>query len=55
MDTTRRPPLQPGTFRALPEPVRLEDTVTSSDSLVVAPEMDAEWRETQWLLRGAGI
>jgi hypothetical protein len=56
MTPRKRPePLDREQFRALPEPVHLEDTVTSEDSLVVAPERDDEWREVQWLLRTTGL
>ncbi len=46
-------PLDPAQFRTLPAPVRLDDTVTSTDSIVVAPETDEGLRETAWLLRNA--
>lgn len=41
-------------FRTLPEPVRLEDTVTSQDVVVPQDEGDEELREAGWLLRTAG-
>lgn len=48
-------PLEAGRFRRLPEPVRLEDTVTSEDVTVVAPEGDESLRENAWMLRTAGL
>ena len=49
------PPLDPAEFKRLPAPVRLEDTVTTTDSVVVAPEKNDELREVEWLLRSTGI
>lgn len=50
-----RHPLDPAQFTRLPEPLDLDDTVTSSDSVVVAPEEDEGLRENEWLLRTAGL
>jgi hypothetical protein len=52
---TDRAPLDPAVFKRLPEPVRLDDTITSEDTLVVAPEKNDELREVEWLLRSTGI
>jgi hypothetical protein len=52
---TAHPPLDPDRFKRLPEPVRLEDTVTTTDSVVVTPEKNDELREVEWLLRSTGI
>jgi hypothetical protein len=41
-------------YRALPEPVRLEDTVTSVDVTPVQPEKDDYWREVEWMLKVTG-
>ncbi len=45
------PPLDPERFRRLPEPVRLEDTRTSEESLAFAPEKAQALQEQEWLLR----
>jgi hypothetical protein len=50
---TEHRPLDPQQFRALPEQVSLDDTVTSADTVVVA-STDDELREVNWLLRTAG-
>ena len=49
-------PQQDNRYRTLPEPIRLEDTVTSLDVTPVQPEKDDYWREVEWMLRitGAG-
>jgi hypothetical protein len=39
-------------FSELPEPVRLEDTITSEDA--VRPELDPGQVVDDWLLRNAG-
>jgi len=44
----------PEGYRRLPEPVRLEDTVTSEESLVMPAEKDEYWREVEWMLRVTG-
>ena len=41
-----------GRFTRLPEPIRLEDTVTSED-VVVVHETDQDQNEVRWLLRNA--
>jgi hypothetical protein len=41
-------------YRTLPEPVRLEDTVTSVDVTPVQPEKDDYWREVEWMLKVTG-
>lgn len=46
---------EPGNkYRKLPEPVRLEDTVTSFDVEPVPEEKDDYQREVDWMLRVAG-
>ena len=50
---TDRRGVDPERFRALPEPVRLEDTITSEDTVVV-DSLDDEYREVSWLLRVGG-
>jgi hypothetical protein len=40
----------------LPDPIRLEDTITSAQSLVYPQEKDDYWREVEWMLKtSAGI
>jgi hypothetical protein len=41
-------------YRTLPEPVHLEDTITSADADPVPDEKDDYWREVEWMLRVAG-
>ena len=41
-----------GRFSELPEPVRLEDTITSED--VVLRDPDSEQLVDDWLMRNAG-
>lgn len=41
-------------FSKLPEPVRLEDTITSQDVTTPVPEDDEAFRENAWMLRTAG-
>lgn len=41
-----------GRFSRLPEPIRLEDTVTSED-VVVVPEINQDQNEVRWLLKNA--
>ena len=45
--------VDPERFRSLPEAVRLEDTMTSEDTVVV-DSVDDEYREVTWLLRVGG-
>jgi hypothetical protein len=54
MTARPREPLDPERFRHLPEPVDLDRTVTSEDTVVVAPDKDEETREREWFLRTAG-
>jgi hypothetical protein len=39
----------------LPEPVRLEDTITSAQSSPPPEERDGAWHEVEWMLRTSGI
>lgn len=55
MTPRRREPLDPEDFRALPAPLHLEDTVTSEDTVAVAPEKNDELREVHWVIRTAGL
>ena len=41
-----------GRFDQLPEPIRLEDTVTSED-VVVVKEINQDDNEVRWLLKNA--
>jgi hypothetical protein len=41
-------------YRRLPEPVHLEDTITSAEATGVPEEKDDYWREVEWMLRIAG-
>lgn len=41
-----------GRFAKLPESIRLEDTVTSAD-VVVVPEVNQDQNEVRWLLKNA--
>jgi hypothetical protein len=41
-------------YAHLPEPVRLEDTVTSAEAQAVPEEKDEYWREVEWMLRVSG-
>lgn len=45
---------QPSKYAHLPEPVRLEDTVTSAETQPVPEEKDEYWREVEWMLRVSG-
>ncbi len=38
----------------LPEPISVEDTITSHDIVVPEPEKDDYWREVEWMLRVTG-
>ena len=55
---TRHPihptPVEPGTYSRLPEPVRLEDTIMSSEANATPEEKDDYWREVEWMLRVTG-
>ena len=44
-------------YRRLPEPIRVEDMITSSEAQSVPEEKDDYWREVEWMLRvtGAGV
>jgi len=50
------PDPRPGSskYAHLPEPIRLEDTVTSADVQPVHEEKDDYWREVEWMLRVTG-
>ena len=50
----RPTPPPAGGYRRLPEPVRLEDTVTSEEATVMPEEKDEYWREVEWMLRVTG-
>lgn len=41
-------------FRRLPEPIRLEDTVTTQEAREVPDPTMGRDAETEWLLRNAG-
>ena len=41
-------------YARLPEPVRLEDTITSAEAEGVPDEKDDYWREVEWMLRVSG-
>lgn len=41
-------------YARLPDPIRLEDTVTSVDVVVQPEEKDDYWREVEWMLRVTG-
>ena len=47
---------RPGASRYahLPEPIRLEDTITSAEVQAVPEEKDDYWREVEWMLRVTG-
>jgi hypothetical protein len=47
-------PLHGRDFTRLPEPVDLDDTVTSEDSVVVEPEKDDWQRENDWMIKTVG-
>jgi len=44
----------PGKYARLPEPIRLEDTITSAEVQAVPEEKDDYWREVEWMLRVTG-
>ena len=50
----RPTPVGPDAYRSLPEPVRVEDTVTSAETHGVPEEKDEYWREVEWMLRVTG-
>ncbi len=50
----RPTPVEPGKYARLPEPVRLEDTVTSEDVEPVPDQKDDYLRELEWFLRTTG-
>jgi hypothetical protein len=41
----------PQRFKQLPEPVKLEDTITSEDAVDHPEEKRDDVRETEWMLR----
>lgn len=45
---------KPGKYSRLPDPIRLEDTITSVDVASVPETKDDYWREVEWMLRVAG-
>ncbi len=42
-------------YRHLPEPIRLEDTITSEEAREMPREKDDYWREVEWMLRTTGL
>lgn len=48
------PASQHGKYAHLPEPVRLEDTITSKDIDTNHEEISDDRREREWMLRNAG-
>ena len=55
MDSVQQPEPRPAArWARLPEPVRLEDTVTSAEVTVYPTEKDDYWREVEWMLRVTG-
>jgi len=53
-DVSTTPLRATGKYAHLPEPIRLEDTVTSSEAGPHPEEKDDYWREVEWLLRVTG-
>jgi hypothetical protein len=45
--------VDPEQFRRLPEPVDLDATITSQDTVQVPPEKLEELQENEWLLRSS--
>ncbi|CAN5339002.1 hypothetical protein BH18ACT9_BH18ACT9_22460 [soil metagenome] len=41
-------------YARLPEPIRIEDTITSCETMVPPEEKDDYWREVEWMLRVTG-
>jgi len=41
-------------WKHLPQPIRLEDTVTTSEASSLPSEKDEYWREVEWMLRVTG-
>lgn len=41
-------------YRKLPEPIRVEDMIETTDVEPVLEEKDGPWREIEWMLRVAG-
>jgi len=41
-------------YRTLPEPIRVEDMIESTDVEPVPEEKDGPWRDIEWMLRVAG-
>jgi hypothetical protein len=48
------PPRATNKYAHLPEPIRLDQTVTSSEAGPHPEEKDDYWREVEWLLRVTG-
>jgi hypothetical protein len=44
----------PSRFARLPEPIRIDQTIASSESGPHPDEKDDYWREVEWLLRVTG-
>jgi hypothetical protein len=47
-------PVEPGAYTRLPEPIRIEDTITSVEVDPAPEEKDDYWREVEWMLRVTG-
>lgn len=52
----KRPPDQAANkYAHLPDPIRVEDMVTTVDVTPVPAEKDDYWREIEWMLRTSGL
>jgi hypothetical protein len=49
------PSVDPDRFKHLPEPIRLDDMVTSQDATTYPEEKTDELREVEWLIRTTGF
>jgi hypothetical protein len=47
-------PRPPSRWSRLPDPIRPEDMITSSEASPHPPEKDDYWREVEWMLRVSG-
>ncbi len=43
-----------GQYARLPDPIRPEDMITSSEASTLPVEKDDYWREVEWMLRVTG-
>lgn len=41
-------------YRTLPEPIKVEDMIESTDVEPVQEEKDGPWHDIEWMLRVAG-